>query len=74
MPTENVLDNSRFINGITFVLMASMLLLSMMAGAAQGYSNKKTSVVSGNELAEGVVMKDVKASNGVMYNVVLPLN
>jgi hypothetical protein len=63
MPIENVLSNSRIIKAITFILMASMILLSMIAGAGQDHSHKKTD----HDL--------VKARNGVTHvsgNVILP--
>lgn len=43
MPTESVLDRPGFIKAISFVLFGSMLVLSMMAGAAQGHGSKKNS-------------------------------
>lgn len=42
MSIESALNNSRVIKGITFTLIATMILLSMMAGAAQEHSHKKT--------------------------------
>lgn len=43
MLTESVLDRPRLIKAISFVLIGSMLVLSMMAGAAQGHGSKKNS-------------------------------
>lgn len=43
MPIESVLDRPGFIKAISFVLIGSMLVLSMMAGAAQGHGSKKNS-------------------------------
>lgn len=42
MSIENVLNNSKYMKAITFTLMASMILLSMAAGAAQDAHSKKS--------------------------------
>ena len=45
MSIENVLSNSKVIKAVTFTLMASMILLSMMAGAAQDYKKAEQNIV-----------------------------
>ena len=42
MSIENVMNNSKTMKAITFTLMASMILLSMVAGAAQDSHSKQS--------------------------------